>query len=220
MTSATIVPSLSPDRLGAKAALTVTISYASAPGSVPAAVRSSVIDFPAGLSIDIPHLISCRVARLRSHGAHGCSRRSRIGSGHALVESFAGSLLITEAVTLSAFLGPPQENLEPTVEILAEGFTPLMRRMVFSGKVSTGQSPYGERLAMRFPPIPTTPLEPDASLLSFSLTVGASERHLTHATSTVLVPRSCPTGGFPFAADFDYADGSTGSAQATIACPR
>ncbi len=73
---------------------------------------------------------------------------------------------------------------------------------------------------MSIPPIPTLLFEPDASIVTFSLTIGASARHRKHeADNAVLVPSTCPAGGFPFAAEFTYADGSAGSALATIPCP-
>lgn len=216
-TSATITPSLSPDRLGARASLTFTIRYAGGEFGVPSPVRRSVLRFPAGMSLDVPSLQSCTAARLRARGPGGCPAQSRLGVGRALAEAHAGSQTITEDVALWAFLGPPR-NLEPTFEILAQGYTPLDERFVFSGSVLTDSAPYGERLVMSIPPVPTLPLESDASIVSFSLTVGASRRRSGGQTA-VLVPSRCPAGGFPFAAGFTYADGSTGNALARIPCP-
>lgn len=216
-THATITPALSPDRLGAKAALTFTIRYAGGAFGVPLPVRRSVLRLPAGMGLEIPHLRSCNPARLRARGASGCPAQSKIGSGHALVEVHAGTLTLTEEVVLGAFLGPPQ-NLEPTFEIFAQGYTPLDERMVFTGTVLPDIAPYGEQLVLSIPPIPTLFLEPDASIASFSLTIGAS-KHRTHNTNTVLVPSTCPAGGFPFAAEFTYADGSSDVATAKALCP-
>jgi hypothetical protein len=220
-TSATIAPSLSPDRLGARASLTFSISYAGGEFGVPSAVRHSVLRFPVGMSLDIPRLRACKAARLRAHGPSGCPAQSEIGSGHALAETHAGSQITTEEVELHAFLGPP-ENLQPTFEIFAQGYTPLDEYVVFTGKVMSANAPYGEELEMSIPPVPSLPLEPDASIATFSLTVGAGRGTGTrppHSGSTVSVPRRCPAGGFPFAAEFTYADGSVGSALARIACP-
>ena len=114
----------------------------------------------------------------------------------------------------------PTQNLQPTFEILGQGYTPLDERVVFIGEVLPDKAPYGEELVMSIPPIPTLPLEPDASIVSFSLTIGASRRHEAHGANTVLVPSSCPAGGFPFAAEFTYADGSGGSAAAVAPCPQ
>ncbi len=218
-TSATITPVLSPDQLGAHGALTFTIRYAGGAFGVPVPVRRSVLQFPAGLSLDIPSLRSCSAAQLRARGASGCPAQSQIGRGHALVETHAGTLTITEDISLEAFLGPPR-NLEPTFEILGQGHTPLDERMVFTGSVLPDHAPYGEELELSLPPIPTLALEPDASIATFSLTIGASGTHRGSDASSVVIPSRCPAGGFPFAAAFTYADGSVGSALATAECPR
>jgi hypothetical protein len=218
-TTATITPSLSPDRAGAQAALTFSIRYAGGEFGVPSQVRHSILRFPAGMSLDIPSLRACSVARLRAHGPKGCPAQSEIGSGHALAETHAGSQITTEDVELHAFLGPP-DNLQPTFEILAQGYTPLDEQVVFTGKVMSASAPYGEQLEMSIPPVPSLPLEPDASIVTFSLTVGAGRGHGASGRSTISVPRKCPSGGFPFAAEFTYADGSVGGALATEACPR
>jgi hypothetical protein len=218
-TSATIAPSLTPNRLGARGALTFTIHYSGGELGVPSPVRRTVLRLPAGLSLDIPHLSSCTAARLRARGPSGCPSQSEIGGGYALVETHAGTETITEEIALSAFLGPPR-NFQPTLEILAQGYTPLDERMIFSGAVLPADAPYGEELTLSIPPIPTLVFEPDASIVTFSLTIGTSGRHRTSGANTVLVPSTCPMGGFPFAAEFSYADGAGGSALATTPCPR
>jgi len=67
-------------------------------------------------------------------------------------------------------------------------------------------------------PIPTVALEPDASILSWSLTIGRPGAARGHAPA-VSVPRRCPAGGFPFAADFAFADHTSARALARIPCP-
>lgn len=218
--SATIVPSLSPNRLGAKGALTLTIRFTEGGSEgVPSPIRRAILRFPAGLGIEIPHLRSCSIGRLRARGPSGCSAQSELGHGHALAEALAGSQLITENISLWLFLGP-FHNLEPTFEILGQGFTPFDERVVLTGAVGLDNPPYGEDLVLSIPPIPTVPLEPDASIVTMSLTVGASKPPHPAQANTVVVPPSCPAGGFPFAAEFTYADGSSGSALANAACPR
>ena len=92
---------------------------------------------------------------------------------------------------------------------------------MFSGTVLPDSAPYGEELALSIPPIPSLPLEPDASIVSFSLEIGASRQLERHDSNAVLVPSSCPpTGSFPFAAEFTYADGAGGGALATVPCAR
>jgi hypothetical protein len=56
-------------------------------------------------------------------------------------------------------------------------------------------------------------------ILTFSLTIGASGHPRSRDANAIRVPHSCPLGGLPFAAEFAYADGSSGSALATTPCP-
>jgi hypothetical protein len=217
-TTATITPSLTPDRLGARAALTFAIDYAGGSLGVPSPVRRSVLRLPAGLRLEIPTLSSCTAARLRAGGEHSCPAQSKIGSGRALAAVHVGTLTLTEPVALWAFLGPLRD-LQPTFEILARGYSPLDERLLFSGTALPDKPPFGEQLVLSIPPIPSLPLEPDVSIVTFSLTIGTSRKPRAHGASTVVVPSSCPPGGFPFAAEFTYADGSSGTALATSACP-
>jgi hypothetical protein len=217
--SANIAVSLSPDRLGAKGALRLTINYSHGASGVPAPVRHSVLRFPAGLGIEIPHLRGCAIARLRAHGPSGCPAESLLGRGHALAEVQAGSQIVTESISLWIFLGP-FKSLQPTFEILGQGLTPFDERVVITGTALPDNPPYGEDLLISIPPIPTLPLEPDASIATMTLTVGVSKPRHPREANTVVVPPSCPAGGFPFAADFTYADGTGGTALATAPCPR
>jgi hypothetical protein len=215
---ASITPSLSPNRLHARASLTFTMRFSGTQFGVAAPLSRSIVRLPAGMTLDIPHLSSCTVARLRAHGPNGCPANSALGSGHALVEVHVGTGNITEEAELWAFLGPPN-NLQPTFEIFAQGYTPIDEHKVLTGSVLPASAPYGEELAMSIPPIPTLMFEPDASIATFTLTIGAGTRHGRRAANAVLTPSACPPGGLPFAAEFTYADGTIGVAQTTIPCP-
>jgi hypothetical protein len=216
-TSATIAPSFSPARPGAKAALTFTIQYTGGELGVPSPVHRSVVRFPAGMTLEVPSLRSCTATRLLAHGPGSCPAQSKIGRGHALAEVTVGAQLVAEAVTVWAFIGPPQNN-EPTLELLGEGSTPVPGQVVVTGTVVPARAPYGEELVIPVPPVPTLPSNPDVSMVNLTLTIGASPHHRARNANTVLVPSRCPAGGFPFAAEFTYADGSTGSAFATAPC--
>jgi hypothetical protein len=219
-TSATISPSISPDRLGAKASLTLTIHYTTAAVGlfyVPPPVLRTAVRLPAGLDLDIPDLRSCSASRLRARGPNACPAQAQIGHGHALIETHVGTVNLPEEISLSAFLGPLQGG-QQVLDILGQGYSPFDERLVFTGAVLFVAAPYGEELVLSIPPIPTLRFEPDASIVTFMLTIGAHGRAARHA-NTLLVPSTCPAGGFPFAAEFTYAGGTTGSALATAACP-
>jgi hypothetical protein len=215
---ATIAASFQPDKLGATGALTVAIDLTRGAVGVPPPLRSSILRLPIGLGIEIPHLQSCEPVRLRLLGARGCPAQSRLGVGRALVRAPLGSQPLEESISLWVFLGP-LHDLQPTFEMLAQGFTPFDERVVLSGTVLPDDPPYGEDLVLSVPAIPTLPLEPAASIASMSLTIGSSRRS-AHESNTAVEPSRCPLGGFPFAAELTYADGSTQDASATTPCPR
>jgi len=157
---------------------------------------------------------------LQRLGTAGCPGRSLVGHGHAVMEVHAGSLAVPEEVTITAFRGPNRGN-HPTLEVFGQGETPLDQSSISTGVLEPAGAQYSSKLTVSIPPIPTLVLEPNASVLSMSLTVGEAGRgpRAHAAAGSILVPRSCPTGGFSFAARFTFADGSTASASAAVACP-
>jgi hypothetical protein len=212
---ASLSVALHPDRLGARGALTVSFGLSDPDGEagVPPPLRALTIRLPAGLGVDLRGVATCRAAALRRRGAAGCASGARVGAGHATVEVHAGSQTIREAVRLTAFRGPSRGG-RPTLELLGQGSTPLEQRSVSEGMLRPDTSPYGSRLALSVPPIPTLGLEPDASFVSFSLTVGTGA-----SGAAIVVPRRCPAAGFPFAARLGFAGGKTTAASVGVPCP-
>ncbi len=218
-TSATIIPRLYPDRLGARTVLALTVQFSANGTRVPAPVRRSVLRFPAGMTLEVPHLRGCSLSRVRVHGADACPADSVLGRGHALIEAPLGSQTIAESVSLRVFLGPLR-NLQPVIIVVGQGDTPLDERSVLDGTMLPVGAPFGEALTLMVPPIPTLALEPNASLVTLSLVIGSPARRATGSANTLRLPATCPVGGFPFAAEFTYADNSAGSSSATVPCPR
>jgi hypothetical protein len=215
--AASIGASFRPDALGAMGALTVTIDLTGGALGDPPPLRRTILRLPDGLGVEVPHLVSCQPARLRRLGARGCSPQSRLGVGRALLHARLGSQLLDESVSLWVFVGPLR-NLQPTFEILAQGYSPFQERVVLTGTVLPDDPPYGEDLVLTVPPIPTLPLEPEASIVSLSLTIGSTRRSPSEPNSAV-EPQRCPASGFPFAAELTYADGSQQDARSTVPCP-
>jgi hypothetical protein len=213
-THAAIVPSIVPDRHDAQETLMIAVRFTGEASAVPAPLRRAVIAMPAGFGIDIPVLRSCAPSSLRRRGVLGCSAHARIGEGRALAEARVGSQLITEQMRLWIFTGPP-EGLAPSVEILAQGYTPFAERLVFHAWMQPAPAPYGEEIVLSLPTIPTLPLEPSASITALWLTLGESGR----GAPGLIVPTVCPAGGFQLAAEFTYAYGASSSVQATAGCP-
>jgi len=210
-TTTSLVPSFSPDRLGAAAALTLNIDYAGVPHRVPAPVRNTVVHLPAGLSFHMQSVSTCSHAGV-SRGS--CPASSRVGAGSDVAVAHLGSQTLSETASASAYRGPNQGG-HPTLLIASQGLTPLIERVVITAVLQRDRPPYGLELQMSVPPIPTLPTEPNASILRFTLTIGGGHG----PRGVVQTPHSCPAGGFPFGADFTFTDGSTASSTATARCP-
>jgi hypothetical protein len=219
-TNASMRPSLLPDRLGASTALTLAFRFSGGAEGVPAPLRGLVVRLPAGLTVNLRGAGVCRSSQLRSAGASGCAPKSLIGRGHALMSVHAGSLAVPENTTVSVYRGPNRGSHQ-TLEILSQGSTPLDQSTIATAVFTPDGGQYGSRLTVSVPAIPTLVFEPDASFVSLSLTVGGiGRRPRAHAAAgSILVPRTCPSAGFPFAADFTFAGGSAANAAATVACP-
>jgi hypothetical protein len=214
-TSAAIQPSFQPYRLGARVAATLSLRFSGGPQGVPAPLRGAVLRLPAGLRIDLAGVGVCPVSRLRGRAATGCSPASLLGRGQALTKVHAGSQTLFEQAAIRIFRGP-DHGARPSFEILGHGDTPLYQNTLSTAVLEPDTAPYGSKLVVSVPAIPTLMGEPDASFSSLSLTLG---RAAGGSPGAVLLPRRCPAGGFGFAASFIYADGSTGSASARLPCP-
>jgi hypothetical protein len=214
---AAIHPSFAPDRLGIGTAFTFAFTLQGEQAAPPPALRAMVVHLPAGMSLDVRGLARCAPSRLGAGGPASCPRASVIGRGHSVLEVHAGSQTIPEEVAVQALLAPDRHG-HIRLEIVGRGSTPLQQQTVSGAELSSDLAPYGSKLSVSIPPIPTVALEPDASILSWSLTIGRRGATRGHA-ATVSVPRRCPAGGFPFAADFAFADHTSARALARIPCP-
>jgi hypothetical protein len=144
-----------------------------------------------------------------------------MGSGSALVEIPIGSDLVQETAQVALVAGPSQNGY---VHILASvtGKSPVAARVVLSTQLQPGL------LQIPVPPIPSLPEAPYVAVVRMHLTLGG---HLTYYEPVhgknvayqpvgIGLPRSCPRGGFPFAAAFGFLDGGRAEARTAVACPR
>jgi len=219
LTGAAIRVTLQPERLASSTSLTFAMSFSGGLGETPAPVHTVVVHLPAGLGIDVRNAATCPLARLRGGGASACPQASLLGRGHAQLQVLAGSQTIPEQAVIWAFRGPDRAGL-PTVEILGVGSTPLNERTISIGVLRRDSAPFGSELVVSVAPIPTVVYEPNGSIDSVSITFGgAGHGRQARPAVRITVPRSCPQGGFPFAADVAFADGTSARAAVAVRCP-
>jgi hypothetical protein len=214
-TSTSTSASFAPYRLGARTAATVSLRFSGAAGAVPAPLRGAVLRLPEGLRVQLSGVGVCQAASLRKRGAAGCPAAALLGRGHAQLQVHAGSQTVPENASVWVFRGP-NRGAQPTFQILGEGKTPLYQRAISTAVLQRDQSPFGSRLVISVPPIPTLTYEPNASLTSISVTIGNVG---TRSRGVIVLPASCPRGGFPFAASFSFEDRTTSATSGNVACP-
>jgi hypothetical protein len=226
---ATLHASFSPDRLGAATTIGFGFDVSTTEGLAPPPLSSIKLHMPAGMDFTQTTLglAICNPASLQAHGLAGCPPNSRLGYGSASVEVPFGTGSGHELPEIQALMGPPNHG-NMVVLFYANGQTPVFAQLVFRGEVLPASGTFGSELATAVPPIPSVPNGPDVSILSVRATIGPSHltyykrvhgRRVSFRPTGIAIPEHCPTGGFPFQADFTFQDGSQTSTSTTVPCP-
>jgi hypothetical protein len=227
---ASLHASFAPDSLGAPTTITFAFHLSTTEGTAPPPLTAMDLRMPAGIGYarTTLGLALCNPAALLAKGLAGCPANSRLGYGSALVEVPFGSGAGHEIPEVQAVAGPSRTG-NMVVLFYANGLYPVSAQITFAGEVLPDTGPFGSQLATNVPLVTSVPGGPDVSIVSVQATIGPS--HLTYYKHVhgrlvpfrprgVSVPERCPHGGFPFAAQFTFQDGSRTSATTTVPCPR
>lgn len=164
----------------------------------PRAARKVTIKFAPGTKFNTRVKPTCDKDDLRSEGAAGCPRASRVGDGTA------------EAVTGLAALDPVRLTVEAfnarnAILFYVRSASEPPVTLILEGKLR------GNRLTVPVPaqPIPFVPFR-EAILTKFSVDVDAARKGRGRkARYYATTPRSCPKGRWTTTAVFQYDDGRT-----------
>jgi hypothetical protein len=220
-----------PDRPGARTTIHFGFTIDGPGGSPPSPLTSVNLHLPAHLGLvgTTLGLASCDPEALLLGGPRACPTNSRVGYGLANAEVPYGPEIVKEEnVSVNAYYGAIEHG-RITVIFFAEGWEPVYAAAVFPGELTEETGRYSGSLHTTIPLIPSVPEGPDVSVSSFSSTLGP--QHLTYYHHRhgrlvpfhprgVAVPRHCPPGGYPFAADFSFQDGTRVTAHSAAPCPR
>lgn len=220
--TARMTAAFTPERLGA--ATTISAGFELSFGERRPPVLTGVrLSYPRNLGFATSGLglAACNPALLEENGPEACPANSQIGAGSAIVEVPIGGYLYREAVALTIFAGPsPNGYLQLLVS--GVGASPVAALVVLGGELLAG------RLNMTVPPIPTLPEGPYVALVAMHLTLGGHltyyervhGKNVAYHPAGIGLPRSCPRGGFPFAASFAFLDRRHADARTKVPCPR
>jgi hypothetical protein len=228
--SVTLHATLTPELLGQGTTVGFGFTIASPAGRVPAPLTGVDLRYPGNLGIALSGLglATCSVEALEALGPEGCSAESRMGYGVALAEIQAGTEIIRETAPITVVRAPTQEG-HLSLLFYADGGEPVSAQIVFAGSLLPATAPFGGSIHIRVPVVPSVPGAPDVAVVQVRSTLGPQHityyerlhgRTVAYQPRGVVLPDSCPRGGFPFAADFTFIDGSHARAHTAVSCPR
>jgi hypothetical protein len=215
-----------PDRLGAPTNLSATAVFSSN-GTVPEPISRVLAYGPAGLQVDVAGAGTCSREKLEADGPSGCPADSRIGFGGGVGLEEIAQEIIKEPFTLDFFLGP-SENGRLVILVYVQARSPVAIELVVVVREVHGSKPYGFGVEFEIPPIPTLPGASYASVESSYFTVGSQHiayYHTVHGrpelvhVKGLVVPKTCPAGGFPFKVTITFLNGMQSTDKYTVPCP-
>jgi hypothetical protein len=218
----------SPNRLRASTTITFGFTVMSPSGTVPSPLEGIDLHLPGGIGLAHTTLGTaiCEPIYLFAHGPTGCPANSRVGYGTVIAAVPYGPVAVREGATVDAYRGTP-EGEHVTILFFAEGSMPVFADLVFPGQLLEDQAPFGGRLDTKVPLVPSLPGGPNVSIVRFQSTFGPE--HLLYERKVngvfehfrprgVTVPAVCPPGGYPFAGDFSFEDGTHLTAHTSVPC--
>lgn len=227
--TATLSAAFDPLRLGQRTTLDFGFSFSAPAGEVPPPLTQIELLYPSNLGIGLSGLglATCRAPALEASGLTGCAPNSIMGHGVVLTGIVLGSTKISETAPITVLRAPDRQG-RLSLLFFAEGTKPVSTTVIFSGLLLPAPIPFGGRVHIGVPLVPTLPGAPDVSVVNMHSTLGpkgviyyerADGATLAYRPRGILLPPRCPRHGFPFAADFTFADGTSAKAQTVIRCP-
>jgi len=225
-----LTAALTPERLDRGTTVHVGFQIRPRPGESVSPVSSIDIRYPHGLGLASSDLgvESCTPARLQGGGPSACPIDSLMGRGSAVVQVALNNETLSEQGRVTVVSAPVQ-NGHLALLYFVSGDLPVLARLVLPGLVLPTALPFGGLLETTVAPVLSVPEGPDVALTQMQTTLGPNgliykERRggktVFFRPEGILLPPSCPRGGFPFSVRLRYQDGASSTAHTTVPCPR
>jgi hypothetical protein len=227
--SVKLAASFSPERLGKGTTIRIGFHVAYPSGEAPLAATAIQFFLPPGLGIATSELglQNCLPANLERYGPAACPSNSLMGHGSATTAVPFGSHFVIEHTSVTLFSGPVQGS-DPQLLFVTVGEYPVIAEIIFSALVLPAGPRFGGLIETKLPLVPSVPYGPDVALLGLQTTIGPAGivyhediggKTIDFHPRGILLPKSCPRGGFPFAVRLSFSDGANAGAGATVPCP-
>ena len=188
------------------------------------------MNYPGNLGIALSELglATCSPNTLETSGPEGCPANSLMGYGTAIAEIPIGPDIEDETANITLIRGPTQQG-HLALLFYANALSPISAELVFPGLLLPAPAPFGGRINIDIPLVPTVPEAPDVAVIKLAATLGPEHltyyehRHghnIPYNPKGILLPNTCPHGGFPFTTTVSFLDATHASARTTVPCPK
>lgn len=227
--SVDLTATFAPKRLGSDTSVGFEFTITAHGQLVPSPLTGVELLYPQNLGIALSGLgiETCTPLTLEVRGAAGCPANSRMGYGEALAEIPVGGTIVREPATVQIVRGPTQ-NGHLALLFYADGETPTIAQLVLPGLLLPATPPFGGSIGIDIPLVPSFPEGPNVSVVSLKSMLGPPTltyyervrgRVVGYKPRGIVLPKTCPRGGFRFMATFRFLDGSSAVAATSVACP-
>ena len=221
---------LTPELLGHGTTVGFGFQITEPGGGVPPPVTAVELRYPRNLGIALSELglSTCRKESLEALGGEGCPTDSRMGYGSAIAAIPVGPEVLHETAQVEIFRAPTQEG-HIGLLFYATGQSPVDAQILFDGLLLPTPLPFGGGIHLNIPLVPSLPEASNVAVVGLHSTIGPEHityferrdgKQVAYRPKGVLLPNTCPPGGFPFAAEFAFENGSQSSARTTVPCPK
>jgi hypothetical protein len=231
MQSVKLDAALIPEHLGQETTVELGFQIFAHDDGPPSPLTDVEVRYPAHLGIALSGLgfASCSPPRLEAAGGQACPANSLMGYGTATAEIPIGPSILYETARITIFRGPAEAG-QVGLLFHIEGSSPVSAEVVLPGLLLSAAPPFAGSIDIKVPLVPGLPYGPNVAVVKLAITVGPTKRifyyehihgkTLRYHPRGVILPDSCPPGGFQFAASFGFEDGSHAAANTTVPCPR
>lgn len=228
--TATLSATLTPEHLGAGTTIGFGFRITAPDHGAPSPLTTISLRYPNDLGIALSGLglATCSPQSLQVLGRLGCPPNSLMGYGTAIAEIPIGPAIVRETAQVTIYRAPTRdEHLALLIDAI--GQRPVDADILLPGLLLPAPNPFGGGISITVPAVPSIPEAPNVAVIQLSSTLGPQHilyyeqldgRTVAYRPKGILLPDTCPRGGFPFAAELGFEDGSHTRAKTTVPCPR
>lgn len=204
------------DHLGVGATVEVQATISGSEyGGYPSPLTGLNLYSPDGSKLTTAGFVTCADSVLETDGGAGCPKKSRAGPlGVGLGVVAFGGHPVPEKVTIESFFAPGGG-----LTFMVEGNSPAYFQVLEKAHWVNVGPPYGQEVLVEVPLVETAPGANDASVISFTVKVGAAYKQGKKVVSYFTQPKKCPRGGFPVKMEMKFLSGETATVSENVPCP-